>query len=127
MKKLNIYFLLFAFGLLLNACTYDFIVKEELPPVDTTVPVTFAAKIAPIFVSNQYQCISCHKTGGTAPDLSAANAYSSLNTLKLIDTTTPASSKLLTFPGSASHSWAKFSASESQLILTWIQQGAKNN
>jgi len=127
MKKSNIYFLLFAFGLLLNACTYDFIVKEELPPVDPTVTIQFASQIAPLFASNQYQCISCHKTGGTAPDLSAANAYSSLITLKLIDTTTPASSKLLTFPGSASHSWAKFSASESQLILTWIQQGAKNN
>jgi hypothetical protein len=127
MKKSNIYFLLFAFGLLLNACTYDFIVKEELPPVDTTVPVTFAVQIAPIFTTNQYQCTSCHKTGGTAPDLTAANAYNSLNTLKLIDTTTPASSKILTIPGSASHTWAKFSASESQLILTWIQQGAKNN
>ena len=127
MKKSNIYFLLFAFGLLLNACTYDFIVKEELPQVDPTVTILFATQVAPIFISNQYQCTSCHKTGLTAPDLTAANAYNSLNTLKLIDTTTPASSKILTFPGSASHSWAKFSASESQLILTWIQQGAKNN
>jgi hypothetical protein len=127
MKKSPIYFLLFAFGLLLNACTYDFIVKEELPQVDPTVTILFATQVAPIFISNQYQCTSCHKTGLTAPDLTAANAYNSLNTLKLIDTTTPASSKILTFPGSASHSWAKFSASESQLILTWIQQGAKNN
>ena len=127
MKKSTFYFLLFAFVLLLNACTYDFIVKEELPPVDPTVTILFATQIAPLFSSNQYQCISCHKTGGQVPDLSVANAYSSLNTLKLIDTTTPASSKLLTFPGSASHSWAKLSASESQLILTWIQQGAKNN
>src|SRR5665647_2911563 len=127
MKKSNIYFLLFAFGLLLNACTYDFIVKEELPQVDPTVTILFATQVAPIFISNQYQCTSCHKTGLTAPDLTAANAYNSLNTLKLIDTTTPASSKILTFPGSASHSWAKLSASESQLILTWIQQGAKNN
>jgi hypothetical protein len=127
MKKSNIYFLLFAFGLLLNACTYDFIVKEELKPVDPTVPITFAAKIVPIFTSNQYLCSSCHKTGATAPDLTAANAYSSINTLKLIDTTTPASSKILTIPGSSSHAWAKYSASEAQLILTWIQQGAKNN
>ena len=127
MKKSNIYFLLFVIGLLLNACTYDFIVKEELPPVDPTVTILFATQVAPIFISNQDQCTSCHKTGLTAPDLTAANAYNSLNTLKLIDTTTPASSKILTFPGSASHSWAKYSAAESQLILTWIQQGAKNN
>jgi len=127
MKKSNIYFLLFAFGLLLNACTYDFIVKEELPQVDPTVTILFATQVAPIFISNQYQCTSCHKTGSTAPDLTAANAFNSLNTLKLIDTTAPASSKILTIPGSASHAWAKFSAAESQLILTWIQQGAKNN
>ena len=127
MKKSNIYFLLAMIGLLLNACTYDFIVKEELAPVDPTVDILFATQIAPIFTSNQYQCTSCHKTGGQAPDLTVANVYNSLNTLKLIDTTTPASSKILTFPGSASHSWAKLSASESQLILTWIQQGAKNN
>ncbi len=127
MKKSHIYFLLFAVGLLLNACTYDFIVKEELPPVDPNVTVSYATQIAPIFISNQYQCSSCHKTGGTAPDLTAANSYASLNTLKLIDTTTPANSKILTYPGSSAHSWAKFSAAEAQLILTWIQQGAKNN
>ena len=127
MKKLNNYFLLFAFGLLLNACTYDFIVKEELKPVDPTVSILFATQVAPIFTSNQYTCTSCHKPGGQSPDLTVANVFNSLNTLKLIDTTTPASSKILTFPGSASHSWAKLSASEAQLILTWIQQGAKNN
>ncbi len=127
MKKSNICFLLFVFGLLLNACTYDFIVKEELPPVDPTVTILYASQIAPIFVSNQYQCTSCHKTGATAPDLTAANSYASLNTSKLIDTATPANSKILTFPGSSAHSWAKYSAAESQLILTWIQQGAKNN
>ena len=127
MKKSYIYFLLFAIGFLLNACTYDFIVKEELPTIDATVPISFASKIAPIFTNSQYLCTSCHKPGGQSPDLTVANVFSSLNSLKLIDTTTPASSKILTFPGSASHTWAKLSASESQLILTWVQQGAKNN
>ena len=127
MKKSNIYFLLFAFGLLLNACTYDFIVKEELPQIDPTVSIIFSSQIAPIFTNSQYLCTSCHKPGGQSPDFTVANVYNSLITMNLIDTTTPASSKILTFPGSASHSWAKFSASESQMILTWIQQGAKNN
>ena len=127
MKKSNIYFLLFAFGLLLNACTYDFIVKEELPQVDHTVSIIFSSQIAPIFTNSQYQCTSCHKPGGQSPDFTVANVYNSLITMNLIDTTAPASSKVLTFPGSASHSWAKLSASESQLILTLIQQGAKNN
>jgi hypothetical protein len=124
MKKSNKYLLLFLFGLLLNACTYDFIVKEELPPIDTTVPVSFATQIVPIFTNS---CVSCHKTGGQAPDLSAANAYNSIKTMNLVNTTTPESSIIYAFPGSASHSWKGYTASESQLVLTWIQQGAKNN
>jgi len=126
MKKSNIYFLLFVFGLLLNACTYDFIVKEELPVVDPTVTILFATQISPIFASN---CISCHKTGGQAPDLSAANAYNSIKNMNLINTTTPESSLIYTYPSPATtiHTWKKYSAAEAQLVLTWLQQGAKNN
>ena len=68
MKKSKLYFLVFVFGLLLNACTYDFIVVEELPTVNPNVDVLFATQIAPIFTA----CVSCHKTGGQAPDLSVA-------------------------------------------------------
>lgn len=126
MKKSNIYLLLFLLGLLLNACTYDYIVKEELVPVDPTVDVLFATQIAPIFTSD---CVSCHKTGGQAPDLSAANAYANLKSMNLISTSAPETSKIYTYPGPAttSHTWKKYSASDAQLLLTWIQQGAKNN
>ena len=124
MKKSNKYLLLFLFGLLLNACTYDFIVKEELPPIDVTVPVSFSTQIVPIFTNS---CVSCHKTGGQAPDLSSANAYNSIKTMNLVNTTTPESSIIHAFPGSSSHSWKGYTASEAQLVLTWIQQGANNN
>jgi hypothetical protein len=124
MKKSNKYLLLFLFGLLLNACTYDFIVKEELPPIDVTVPVSFSTQIVPIFANS---CVSCHKTGGQSPDLSAANVYSSIKTVNLVNATTPESSIIYAFPGSSSHSWKGYTASEAQLVLTWIQQGAKNN
>lgn len=126
MKKSNIYFLLFVFGLLLNACTYDFIAEEELPPVDPNVDVLFATQIVPIFAD---KCISCHKAGGQAPDLTSANAYNSLKNMSLINTTTPASSVILVHPNyqATTHTWKQYSAAESQLLLTWIQQGAKNN
>ena len=126
MKKSNIYFLLFALGLLLNACTYDFIVKEELPKVDPTVNILLATQIVPIFAD---KCISCHKTGGTAPDLAAANAYNSIKNLNLANTVTPASSLIYTYPSPSTtlHNWKKYSAAEAQLVLTWLQQGAKNN
>ena len=127
MKKLNKYLLLFLFGLLLNACTYDFIVKEELPPIDVTVPVSFSTQIVPILTNS---CVSCHKTGGQSPDLSAANAYSSIKTMNLVNATTPESSIIYTEPNptnAAVHSWKKYTPAEAQLVLTWIQQGAKNN
>lgn len=127
MKKFTTYFLLFTFGLLLNACTYDFIAEEELPPVDPNVDVLFSTQIVPIFTS---KCADCHKPGGTAPDLTAANAYNSIMSLNLVNTANPASSEIYTYPDPANagtHSWKKYSAAEAQLVLTWIQQGAKNN
>jgi hypothetical protein len=127
MKKSNIYFLLLVIGLLLNACTYDFIAEEELPPVDPNVDVLFSTQIVPIFTSN---CVSCHKAGGQAPDLTAANAYNSIKSMNLANTTSPATSVIYTEPNPANasvHNWKKYSAADAQLVLTWIQQGAKNN
>lgn len=127
MKKFTSYFLLFTVGLLLNACTYDFIAEEELPPVDPNVDVLFSTQIVPIFTNS---CVSCHKAGGTAPDLTAANAYNSLKNMNLVNTAAPETSKIYTYPGPVSpntHTWKKYSGAEAQLILTWIQQGAKNN
>ena len=126
MKKSNIYFLLFVFGLLLNACTYDFIAEEELPPVDPTVDVLFSTQIVPIFTD---KCIACHKPGGQAPDLTAANAYNSIKSMNLANTAAPETSLIYTYPNptSSMHTWKKYSAAEAQLVLTWIQQGAKNN
>jgi hypothetical protein len=126
MKKSNIYFLLLALGLLLNACTYDFIVKEELPKVDPTVSILFATQIVPIFTD---KCVACHKTGGQAPDLSAAAAYNAIKNMNLINTAAPVTSLIYTYPSPSTtlHNWKKYSAAEAQLVLTWLQQGAKNN
>ena len=127
MKKSTIYFLLLGLGLLLNACTYDFIAEEEVPPVDPTVDVLFSTQITPIFTD---KCISCHKTGGQAPDLTAANAYNSIKSMNLTNTSAPETSVIYTEPNPANasvHNWKKYSAAEAQLVLTWIQQGAKNN
>jgi hypothetical protein len=127
MKKSNIYFLLFVFGLLLNACTYDFIAEEELPPVDPTVTISFSTQIAPIFTSEG--CIACHKAGSQAPDLTSSNAYNSIKTMNLANTATPESSIIYTKPNPSTTPvhYKKYTAAEAQLVLTWIQQGAKNN
>ena len=126
MKKLNIYFLLFVIGLLLNACTYDFIAQEVVTPVDPTVDVLFSTQIVPIFSAS---CVACHKTGGQAPDLTPPNAYNSIMTMKLANTAAPETSLIYTYPNptTTTHTWKKYTASEAELVLTWIKQGAKNN
>ena len=127
MKKSYIYFLLFVIGLLLNACTYDFIAQEVVTPVDPTVDVLFSTQIVPIFSA---KCVACHKTGGQAPDLTPPNAYNSIMTMKLANTAAPETSLIYEYPNpanTANHTWQKYSAAEAELVLTWIKQGAKNN
>jgi len=123
MKKRTIFLILILFSLFISSCKYDFIIPVEVTPV--TGPVSFATQVAPIF-STSSKCISCHKTGGQAPDLTTANAFASI-VPNLVNTTTPESSLIYTFPGGSSHSWKGYTASESAIVLAWIQQGAKNN
>jgi len=120
-KKL---FFLFIIGITIQSCNYDFI--KEAEPVDPGSNVSFSQQILPIFNSNN-NCTACHKPGSTSPDLTAANAYSSVGSL--INTSTPASSRLYTFPepSTGTHNWKKYTASQAQLILLWITQGALNN
>jgi hypothetical protein len=127
MKKSKLYFLAFVFGLMLNACTYDFIVVEELPTINPNVDVSFATQIAPIFSASG--CVACHKGGGQAPDLSAATAYAAIKSMNLANTAAPETSLIYTFPSPTTtiHAWKKYSAGDAQLVLTWLKQGAKNN
>lgn len=126
MKKYPIYFVLILFSLFVFSCKYDFILQEEVPdPGNGDEPISFATQVAPIF-SNGNKCTSCHKTGGTRPDLTAANAYSQIMA-KYINTSSPAESKIYKVPGSSSHSWKGYTATEAATILAWIDEGAQNN
>jgi hypothetical protein len=108
------------FALLLVGCKYDFILPEEVAPIDNTNPISFATQIVPIFAE---KCTSCHNT--QAPVLTAAVAYSQLGST-YVNTASPASSKVYINATSGTH-YAKVSASQGALILAWITQGAKNN
>lgn len=93
-------------------------------PLDS---VRFSADIIPIFNTN---CVSCHAPGSTSPDLTPANAYNSLVAIpgQYINLANPPSSLLYTYLSqpTSSHYGAATQA-EQEKILTWIQQGAKNN
>lgn len=134
MKILKLLLAVFVVALLFSQCKYSFIVPEEVPPVvdpgDPDAPqMSFATDIIPIFNSGNY-CIACHTTGKQLPDLTAANAYSSLNTSRYINKTTPDQSKIYVHPNPANpgeHTQKKYSAAQAATVLLWIQQGAKNN
>lgn len=123
MKTLKTLFAVAVVALLFSQCTYDFIAPVEEP--DPTVEVSFAAEIAPIFSDNN--CTACHGTGARAPELTAANAYSSI-VPAYVNLDTPEESEIYTQPNPANTgSHPKYSEAQAALVLTWIQQGAKNN
>jgi hypothetical protein len=127
MKKRTILFVLILYTIFLNGCIYDFVAPEkDLNPVDTSVVISFAAEIQPAFTAS---CVLCHKTGGTAPDLTAGNAYASINSSKYINASSPAQSLIYrrssTSGGFSGH--PTLTSAQAALLLGWIQQGAKNN
>ena len=129
MKNQRIFLILILFSLFLNGCKYDFILPEQVETVNTGgQPISFATQIAPIFSTGD-KCIACHKTGGQAPDLTSANAYSQISS-KYVNTGSPETSMIYLEPSPANaavHTWKKYTASEAALVLAWIKEGAKNN
>lgn len=126
MKKLIYIFIVLAVIISLDGCIYDFIAPEETAPPDTTVVISFATQIQPIFDNN---CVLCHRPGGTSPDLTSGNAYSKINTARYINTTTPSQSLVYrrVIPAGGFSGHPTVSPAQAALILSWIQQGAKNN
>lgn len=89
-----------------------------------SAPISFQATILPIFNAN---CTSCHG-GSIAPNLTNANAFTSINVTKYIDKTTPTNSliytKLITIGNSHD---GRATQAQANSILTWIKEGASNN
>lgn len=129
MKRLLQFAILSVFIAMLASCEYDFIQPEPAPePPDPTDTIYFSTDVAPIWESNN--CTNCHKPGGISSlDLTANNAYNSLTTLGLYNTSDPASSKIYTFPHptTGDHSYKYANETEADIILQWITQGALNN
>lgn len=123
MKTLKLIFAILIMALMFSGCKYDFIVQEELP--DPNEEVSFAEDIEPIF---QGQCTGCHNTGGTRPDLSTGNAFTSIKSTRYLNMDNPEESLIYTKPHpSNTGSHPKYTVAQAALILTWIQQGAENN
>ncbi len=126
MKKLLLNGLALALiALALASCQYKFIVEPAPIPPDPEDTISFSLQITPIWADAG--CTACHSTGGTAPDLSADNAYGSITSAGLVDTEVPADSKIYYYPAPDGNHYKKYNATQQLLILTWIEQGAKDN
>lgn len=133
MKKRSIFLIIVLFTLFISSCKYNFIVPiPDEVPVDTipdTIPgeqfVSFATQIQPIFTN---KCISCHKAGGTAPNLVAGSSYNQIVPAH-VNLSKPEESDIYAYPAPATskHTWKKYNSSEANLVLKWIKEGAKNN
>jgi hypothetical protein len=107
-----------------QSCQYEWV-----EPVKTVIPevVSFSADIQPIF-NEGCNNAGCHAPGGTAPDLTPANAYADLFAMSLVDTVNPEKS-ILYLKLAEGGSMKKYAPSgdPDDLILEWIKQGAPNN
>jgi|WetSurMetagenome_2_1015567.scaffolds.fasta_scaffold162809_2 hypothetical protein len=134
MKKtsLRILLLMGAIIALFASCEYDFNVYPVpyVPPVGTEDTISFAQDIIPIFSANPVtanKCVTCHKAGGFAPDLSAVNAYSSLTTGSYVVAKKPDESLLYSSIKAGGSMNSYITVDQSTLIYRWIYAGAKNN
>ncbi len=124
MRALKIIISTIALALFFGGCAYDFIPQEEVvdPDDPSAETISFSTEIVPIFAS---KCVGCHTAGETTPDLSTNNAYSSLNSSRYVNKSTPESSLIYTKP-TGSH-YGTYSDAEAAKILLWIKQGAQDN
>ncbi|SHF58559.1 hypothetical protein SAMN05444274_106278 [Mariniphaga anaerophila] len=126
--KLKTLLLIVVVAMAFAGCKYDWIVPEEIPVIDPDDPsqtVSFSEDILPIFTSGN-NCTACH-SGNQMPDLRAENAYTSLNSTRYIDKTTPENSRIYNVPRPDGSHYKKLTAAQAALLLAWIQKGAENN
>lgn len=110
-----------------GSCYYDATLEPLTPEV--TTDVSFSKDILPIF-NQSCNSSGCHNAGGTAPDLSPANAYNALVSGNYINIASPEQSELYRWmrgQGGLPMPLSGPNAGYNATVLAWIQQGAKNN
>lgn len=109
-------------GFFLCSCEYEWIQPDKKP---VPAEVSFSNDLIPIF-DNGCNTGVCHGAGATPPDLTPANAYNALMDGGYVNTDTPEASSLYTTMASGTMKNYTTPGDE-DIVLGWIQQGAKNN
>ncbi|MBW6534952.1 MAG: hypothetical protein K0B11_08085 [Mariniphaga sp.] len=123
--KFKILLLVIVTAFVASSCKYDWIIPEEVPDRDPDQEISFSQEILPIFNSGN-NCTACHN-GSQIPDLREENAFGSLNSTRYINKTSPEESKIFAYPHPDGGHYKKYTLTQANLVLAWIQQGAKNN
>ena len=120
MKK--IFYLVFA-AVLTCILLFDSCEKVVFPPVEIELPdtVSYSLDIQPVWDN---KCVSCHN-GSRDPDLRPDVSYDALWDGGYINVDQPEESELMKKLYGSHDSRA--TEAEKQLILAWIDEGAKNN
>jgi hypothetical protein len=110
-----------------TSCTFDQVEPERAEIIDPDIPTSFADEIQPIFTA---KCTGCHPPV-QGLDLTAGNAYNSINNSTYINLSAPDQSRIYTFPISDGHNISSngrnYSDKEAALVLKWIEEGALDN
>jgi hypothetical protein len=127
MKKIIQYLMMLLVSLMATSCYYDEMPPEAVIPIPDVV--SYSEDVQPLWDKD---CISCHKPGETAPDLTAANSYLALTqNSRYVIAGNAAGSKLhksLVGDGaSIMPTEGKWSDSKIALVDKWINDGALNN
>jgi len=96
---------------------------------EITRPVSFTTDIVAI-LNSSCNGSGCHNAGGKSPDLSVANAYTSLSNGGYINNSDPQKSELylwMTGKKGAPMPTSGVNKDFNALVLAWIKQGAQNN
>ena len=110
--------------LILISCAKDTVMYPQ-SNINPNLKISFKDTIQPIFTAS---CMgsSCH-SGGQNPNLQAGQAYSNLISGNYINTGSPSQSTIyiVMAPGGAMSNHC--TATDADLVLAWIKQGALNN
>ncbi len=128
MKKIVQLVIMVSLGLTATSCY-----KDALPEAPVPANVSYQKDVQTIFNRN---CIGCHKSGATVPDLVSGNSYNALTAplapLELMVTKGDANASILfqAMSGNGAPQMppnGKLSASKLAIVEKWINDGALNN